>query len=232
MKQTPLFLLCILLAALLVLVGCKSEPDTSEPNIVYVPNNIYTLSVLSGITIGSEASITYAEAAALHEQEPERYRDPGEEQPETQEMVRLEDGQWYQSYVDSSFNCRYIFLNNTEHDMRWSWDFVAIGSAKNAFRYNAGVRYEDSSAQELYVARSVAVRGTLSKGPEGYAYTLQLPDSLIVCVRTETGYKCEFLEIDSLAIPEAATPLLANVQGEVALIGLVARDSNGVVYLC
>ncbi len=167
----------------------------------------------------------YKKASSLHEQDPETYRVPGELQYETQEMVQLENGQWYQSYVASDVNVRYVFLSSAEYEMNAKWDFVPVGSAKNYYLYNAGARFEDESGSVRYVERATAVRGTLADGSNGYAYTLRLPDELTVCVAGENG-GCDFYEVETLAVS-----LPGGMTGEKVLTGVVARDENGVLYL-
>lgn len=175
---------------------------------------------------------TYKEILALHEQDPETYRDPGELQPETKEMIRLEDGQWYQSFVASSYNCRFIFLSGEEYEMSALWEFRPIGSAENAFLYNVGAVYDNPSGELLYPERAVAVRGTIAEGTDGYAYRLQLPDKLIVCLERPgwSGY-CDIEETDTLAVTEAYASLFEGKTGEVTVTGVVKKDENGVFYL-
>lgn len=176
---------------------------------------------------------TYAEILLLHLLAPETYRDPGEKQPETHEMIRLENGQWYQSYVASSFNCRFILLSGAEFghgDWDGYWDFLPVGSAENAFLYNLGAIYDDPSGLATYTERAIAVRGTLAEGIDGYAYRLLLPDELIVCVEASNG-TCWLPETDTFAVPEAYASLFDGKTGEVTVTGVVMRDENGVFYL-
>lgn len=179
---------------------------------------------------------TYEEILALHLQEPEHYRDPGELQPETHEMIRLENGQWYQSFVYGSYNCRCVFLSNKEVSMYAYWDFLPIGSAENAFLYNLGVMYDDPSSLVPYTERSIAVRGTLTEAPDGYAYQLQLPDELIVCLERPGNIpdwvgNAYITETETLAIPKAYAALFEGKTGEVVVTGVVMQDRNGVFYL-
>lgn len=179
---------------------------------------------------------TYEEILALHAQDPATYRDPGELQPETQEMIQLENGQWYQSFVYSSFNCRCVFLSNHEFTMHANWDFIAIGSAENAFLYNAGVMYDDTSSSTPYVERAIAVRGALTEGPDGYAYQLTLPDELIVCLEkptaaTEWNGNCYITETETLAVPELYASLFDGGTSEVIVTGIVMQDEKGIFYL-
>ena len=196
--------------------------DASENGVLYDEN---------GNVILSDPP-TYAEVLALHEQDPEHYRDPGELQPETHEMIRLENGQWYQSYVWASFNCRCIFIHGEERGREdWDyWTFIDIGSAENAFLFNIGVMYDDAKGDAMYSERPIAVRGTLSEAPDGYAYMLQLPDELIVCVENDDGH-AGLLNTETLAIPESYASLFEGKTGEVIVTGVVMKDKNDVFYL-
>lgn len=198
------------------------ESDTELEGVVFDEN---------GNVILSDPP-TYEEVLALHRQDPETYRDPGKLQPECKEMIRLEDGQWYQSFVASSYNCRFIFLSNEEMEMSALWDFRPIGSKENAFLYNVGAMYDNPSGEALYRERAIAVRGTISEAPEGYAYQLVLPDELIVCLERE-GWSglCDLAETKTLAIPNAYASLLDGKTGEVTVTGVVKKDKSGVFYL-
>ena len=82
----------------------------------------------------------------------------------------------------------------------------------------------------MYSERPIAVRGTLAKAPDGYAYQLLLPDELIVCVENPDG-TAGLPETDTLAIPEAYASLFEGKTGEVVVTGVVMQDANGVFYL-
>ena len=224
--------------------GSPSEV-TGEPDESTADSSGSVSSAESGEAVKSEESdrsdesgnmsdlLTYEEVLALHQQDPETYRDPGELQPECQEMVKLEDGQWYQSFVASSYNCRFILLNEEEAEATGMWQ-AAIGSEKNYFLFNVGVLYDDPSGQEQYEERPVAVRGTLAEGKDGYAYELRLPDELIVCVEQPAdpwGGTCRITETETLAIPEDYALLFEGKTGEVTVTGVVMQDENGVFYL-
>lgn len=224
--------LCCLLIIWILLSTCAcSEQLTSKngPSDGFIPNITGSASNESN-TAESHSRLTYEHALALHRQDPNAYRDPGDKQPETTEMIRLEDGQWYQSFVHTSFPCRYIFLNHAEFEMNADWDFVPIGSAENAFLYNAGVRYEDASGEASYIQRPIAIRGVLLEESNGYAYRLQLPDVLTVCLENLTG-GCDFRETETVFIPEEAAAPLNGTKGEVCITGVVMQDENGILYL-
>ena len=184
-------------------------------------------------TSGSGIEENYEKATSLHEQDPETYRDPGELQNETQEMVQLEDGQWYQSYVASDVNIRYVFLSNAEYEMNANWDFIPIGSEKTYYLYNAGARFEDETGFAHYVERPIAVWGELDGGDgEKYSRVLVLTDELTVCVEGEGG-TCEFYQADRIALPRWLGPLFWDKDefDVEAVTGVVMLDEDGIFYL-
>lgn len=64
---------------------------------------------------------------------PDQHRDVGALQSETQQMVLLE-GKYYQSYVSSTADIRYIFIAAAEYPeqgVTWLWDWVAVGTAQD-----------------------------------------------------------------------------------------------------
>ena len=207
----------------------ESEPVSTESEGTSADDNSSS-GGNGGVTLSDPP--TYEEVLALHQQDPETYRDPGELRPECKEMVKLEDGQWYQSYVASSFNCRFIFLSDKEAELSSPWDFLPIGSAENYFLFNVGVMYDDPSEEALYRERPIAVRGTLAEGVGGYAYLLKLPDELILCLERE-GWSgmCYFAQSKTIAIPEAYASLFEGKTGEVTVTGTVKCDEDGMFYL-
>lgn len=72
-------------------------------------------------------------------------RCPGELMTETQELLQLEDGQWYQSYVSSTADIRYIYLNADEAGTDCPWGWYAIGTAADYALANLGTVYDDPS---------------------------------------------------------------------------------------
>lgn len=64
-------------------------------------------------------------------------RELGELQTETTEII-LCDGRYYQSYVASSHDMRYVFVSNKEFSMTPSWDWVAIGTKTDYSIKNLG----------------------------------------------------------------------------------------------
>lgn len=210
--------------------SAESEPASTESEGTSADNDGVRYDENGNVILSDPP--TYEQIRALHEQDPETYRDPGDLQPECKEMIRLEDGQWYQSYVASSFNCRFIFLSDKEAELSSSWGFRPIGSAENYFLFNVGVMYDDPSGEALYWERSVAVRGTLAEGVGGYAYLLQLPDELILCLERE-GWSgmCYFAQSKTLAIPEKYASLFEGKTGEVIVTGTVKCDEDGMFYL-
>lgn len=64
-------------------------------------------------------------------------RELGDLQTETTEII-LCDGKYYQSYVASSHDMRYVFVSNKEFSMSPSWDWVAIGTKTDYSIKNLG----------------------------------------------------------------------------------------------
>lgn len=91
------------------------------------------------VTEGHEDWVKHAYGSSIkqHNSKPDVYRDLGELQPETNDVVLL-DGQQYQSYVASSFDMRYIFVSNKEYDMTAQWDWVPIGTCADYSLDNLG----------------------------------------------------------------------------------------------
>lgn len=206
----------------------SGETDKSEEGVLYDEAG----NAIQNVVFSDPP--TYEEVLALYRQDPETYRDPGDLQPECQEMVKLEDGQWYQSFVASSYNCRFILWNAEETEATGWWS-AAIGSEKNYFLFNVGVLYDDPGGQMQYEERPIAVRGTLAEGRDGYAYELRLPDELIVCVEQPAnpwGGTCYIEGTETLAIPEEEAALLEGKTGEVTVTGVVMwMEKDGVFYL-
>lgn len=246
MKKAICLLLTLLMAIGICACTAENAPDAgsngsapSEGNAPVVSDassetgttyNIPDESAEESNSFTSALRAAYEEAKALYEQDSELYRNPGALQTETAEMIKLEDGQWYQSFVYTTYNCRCVFLSNQEYEMKERWAFIPIGSAENAFLYNAGAEYDDPSGEAPYVEHRIAVRGVLSDAADGYAYMLQLPDELIVCIKGETG-DCRFTETEKLFLLNDAAVLLDGEQGEVTITGVVMQDENGNLYL-
>lgn len=102
----------ILLLSLLILVGTVScakpvnSTDSEDPLAL---------------------NTTYENAEKLFLEQPERHRDIGERQSETQEILLIE-GKYYQSYVSSVADIRYVFVSSSEYDMTAIWDWQPVGT--------------------------------------------------------------------------------------------------------
>ena len=72
----------------------------------------------------------YAHATERHDTAPDVYRDVGELQLETQEIIEI-DGQYYQSYVSGSVDIRYVFISRAEFPQQSAaiWDWYTVGTA-------------------------------------------------------------------------------------------------------
>ena len=95
-------------------------------------------------TAGHQHWVKHAYGSSIkeHNREPETYRDLGEWQPETNDVILL-DGQQYQSYTASNVNMRYIFVSNEEYAMSAEWDWVPIGTYDDYSLDNLG-KIDDS----------------------------------------------------------------------------------------
>lgn len=76
-------------------------------------------------------------AAHLYASHPESHRDIGVLQSETQEVINI-DGKYYQTYVASNADMRYIFVSNEEYAMNAYWDWIPIGTAEEYSLSNIG----------------------------------------------------------------------------------------------
>lgn len=69
--------------------------------------------------------------------DPASYRNPGDLQTETDEIIML-SGQQYRSYTVRNVDMWYIFASNKEYDMSEKWDWVPIGVAEDYSLDNLG----------------------------------------------------------------------------------------------
>ena len=95
----------------------------------------------------SNVEIVKAEASGMDAPSENRAhdRDPGELMLETQALLQLEDGQWYQSYVSSTADIRYVYLSGAEAGTDCPWGWYAIGTAADYALGNLGTVYDDPS---------------------------------------------------------------------------------------
>lgn len=150
----------------------------------------------------------YQMVQLLHETG-DSFRNPGEFQENlTEEMIRLDDGQFYQSYTpfddrrDVFVNQKEANLNNTE------WGFVPIGTANNYSANNIPTAWkkEKEKAEQKYEA-------LLAKQREGYELLVRAPQN------TEALTKKQIEQIFMVNLPQQyelkecvfdSDPLLAN----------------------
>ncbi len=76
------------------------------------------------------------------------HRDIGELQSETQEMIKLEDDQYYQSYTSRTHDMRYIFVSRADYEIEAEWDWMPIGTRDEYSLENLGKIEEDQSGLE------------------------------------------------------------------------------------
>ena len=127
------FFLWILIAAvfLTAFAGCQSSKSTLEetqgaenstPSLGEGPLNV-DISTLP-------LEEAYAYAVKKYEEDPENHRDLCDLQIETSQIIEI-DGKYYQSYVASNVDIRYIWISHAEFpDERGSlWDWYTVGTA-------------------------------------------------------------------------------------------------------
>ena len=103
----------------------EGEPDIA-PDPEYTPEESYT-AILNMIALTPD------------------HRDIGELQSETQEMLKLGDGQYYQTYVSRTHDMRYIFVSRADHEIEAEWDWMPIGTRDDYSLENLGKITEDQS---------------------------------------------------------------------------------------
>ena len=108
--------------------------------INYIPNGEFVSEEL-------QLKLLYDEAVQLHIEDPAWYRDIGEWQSETTDIVQLR-GQLYQSYVASNVDVRYVFMSNKEYEMTAKWDWLPIGTSDDYSLDNLGM-IDDGQKGEL-----------------------------------------------------------------------------------
>ena len=83
----------------------------------------------------------YDAAMTEYKKDPAKHRDLCDLQQETQEIIQMEDGKYYQSYVASNVDIRYIFIareDNNDTGVSWLWNFVAVGTKEDYCFDNIG----------------------------------------------------------------------------------------------
>ena len=111
--------LCLALVGVLLLccTACNGE-SASSANPPSEGGNDTNLSALS-------LDEAYAYASERYKNNPNTHRDIGELQSETQQIIEM-DGKYYQSYVSSNVDIRYVFISAAEfpegsHEALWDW---------------------------------------------------------------------------------------------------------------
>lgn len=121
----------------------EGEPDIA-PDPEYTPEESYT-AILNMIALTPD------------------HRDIGELQSETQEMLKLGDGQYYQTYVSRTHDMRYIFVSRADHEIEAEWDWMPIGTRDDYSLENLGKITEDQSGLDgIELPIDTAVRADLS----------------------------------------------------------------------
>ena len=99
--------------------------DSEKWNNLIIPISEYNYADGNDTPTLKEA---FENATKQFQQQPERHRNLGELQSETQEILLLND-KFYQSYISDASGLRYIFIHKSEHPMSANWDWVPIGTA-------------------------------------------------------------------------------------------------------
>lgn len=104
---------------LFAFTACSGAPDVSDDG-----SDTTTTPTLSLAEAYTDALTRYQNDASIH-------RNIGELQPETQEIIEM-DGQFYQSYVASNVDIRYVWLCEDEFPQprgKAAWDWFAVGTS-------------------------------------------------------------------------------------------------------
>ena len=140
-----------------------------------------------------------------------RFRDPGELQEETTEMIRLEDGQYYQSfvsYISATETERHVFVSPQETQGATDWEFICIGNSKSFSAENIPTAFlkQKTTAEKEF-------KELLAKQREGYELLVRAPEN------TEALTKKQIEQIFMVNLPQQyelkecvfdSDPLLAN----------------------
>ncbi len=94
------------------------------------------------------------------------FRDPGELQEDTTGMIRLDDGQYYQTYADYKKNKRYAFVTQAETGSEGK--FISIGTAQDNAAPNISADKKQSQYQKEY-------EELIAQEREGYQWLVQAP---------------------------------------------------------
>lgn len=103
----------------------------------------------------------------------DNFRDPGRLQQETTEMIRLDNGQYYQSNADYKKNERLVFVNKEEADTGSdSWAFVKVGTAEEY-----SVNNLNSSSADTSSTNQKSYEDLLATQREGYEFLVRAPEN-------------------------------------------------------
>ena len=108
------------------------EKETYEKVFAYVLESIQFITADNGSISSLPLKEAYDHAVKMYVAGPSsKYRDVGELQIETGQIVAI-DGKYYQSYVASNADIRYIWLSRSEFpdDNTALWDWYAVGSSQ------------------------------------------------------------------------------------------------------
>lgn len=125
-----LLTLLMAISLLLCLCACNTQPAKDNGGATST-TAIAVTTATTTINMGLSLQEAFDMAVRKHTESPTNYRLIGELQPETQEIINI-DGQFYQSYVASNADIRYVWLSNSElpepkGDALWDW--ASIGTA-------------------------------------------------------------------------------------------------------
>ncbi len=115
----------------------------------------------------------FNEAVTAFINNPVHHRDIGDWQRETGEIIQLDDGKYYQSYVASNADERYVWVSNQEADIgEAEWDFVFIGTANNYSAKNIPTAFlkQNAAAEQEYAE-------LLAEKRDGYELLVRAPEN-------------------------------------------------------
>ncbi len=111
------------------------------------PPRIFAMYVFNNQNQNPAVEADYMAAMERYNQDPAANRNLGSLQTETTEIILLDDGKIYQSYVSTTADQRYVFVSNKEADLGIAdWDFVLVGTATDYSANNIGKLFDDQRA--------------------------------------------------------------------------------------
>ncbi len=127
-------------------VNLKAEYGEDMPDVYPLPTPVPDSDSINKEPVYKSYEEVYAMIAGGN------HRDIGELQSETQEMVSLGGyfSQYYQSYVSSTHDVRYVFVSSEEYEMDAEWDWLPVGTRDNYSLENLGKEVEDQSGLESF----------------------------------------------------------------------------------